>query len=318
MVAPRLTAEDLFRTYFWPLYPADAQGDLLAARTTDANPARNLGVLAHLDEAAQLFAARAHVLFGTDLKLDFSDESVHRLSAAITRERREGWRAHGEAGTASSELFNVVVHGAAYVGACAIKGREDAASWSVRRPLWESLVSLRSRAGEGDLAVFHWWLKSLADDAFEGSGHTVADRYRAHVELPTMRPEELPILAPSTRKLPRISKARYDVLYKHLKAHLPEIKDLGADFPSPERFAEMGFTWLDFVWVGEGRMLVMYGPAEGGVHLFWLDAHGFQKAAFFPADKFPEPIVRTSGEKIQVLAAVLEKPIVHEMLWWGP
>jgi hypothetical protein len=54
------------------------------------------------------------------------------------------------------------------------------------------------------------------------------------------------------------------------------------------------------------------------VHLFWLDAKGFQKAAFFPADKFPEPIVRTSGEKIQVLAAVLEKSIVHEMLWWGP
>lgn len=318
MAASPLTAEDLFKKYFWPLYPPDAQADLAAARSTDANPAKNPGVLAHLDEAARLFPAGALALFETDLKLDFTDASVHRLSVAITKARRDAWCARGEPGTPASELFNLVVHGAAYVGACAIKGREEAAHWSVRRPLWESLVSLKSRAGEGELAVFHWWLKSLADDAFEGSGHSLADRYRAHVELPTSRPEELPILAPPDRKLPRITKVRYDVLYKHFKAHLPELRDFGTDFPSPERFEEMGFKWLDFVWVGDGRMLVMYGPGEGGVHLFWLDAKGFQKGAFFPADKFPDPIVRTSGEKIQVLAAVLEKSIVHEMLWWGP
>ena len=182
------TAESIFRAYFWPLYPEDARSEegLAAARATDANPARNAHLLAHLDEAASVFAARGAALFGQDLALDLSDASVHRLSAAVTRERRDHWASAGAAGTPESELFNVVVHGAAYVGAC-ITARHGG-TWSMRRPAWESVVRLESRLGEAYLAVFHWWLKSLGDDAL-ASGHTLADRYRAHVENACARPE---------------------------------------------------------------------------------------------------------------------------------
>ena len=51
-----VTAESLFRDVFWPLYPPDAQADLAAARRTDANPAKNPAIYAHLSEAAAIFA----------------------------------------------------------------------------------------------------------------------------------------------------------------------------------------------------------------------------------------------------------------------
>jgi len=309
------TAEDLFLRFFWPLYPPGAREDLARARAVDANPAQNPSVLAHLEGAAEVFVARAPALFGDEAALDYTDASVHRLSRAITRARRDAWAADGPPGTPESALFNVVVHGAAYVGECARRGRD--AAWAVRRPLWESLVVLRSRAGEGELPVFHWWLKSLSDDALEGRG-SLADRYRTHVEVPTADVDAWPVWLEPSRRLPRLAKVRYDVLYKHLKAHLPELRDLGRDFPSPERFAEMGFRWLDFAVLGAGRVVLAYGAGTGGVHLFWLDANGFQKGAFFPADSFPEPRVVAAGDKLRVLTQIDGAPVTHELLWWGP
>jgi hypothetical protein len=306
-----LTAERLFADHFWPLYPEDARADLERARRTDANPGDNPSLPAHLADAARAFVANAQALFGEDLALDLSDASVHRLSAALTPALRDAWATMGQG--ADNALFNAVVHGAAYVGQCVV--RNHGASWSIRRPLWESVVRLRSRAGEADLAVFHWWLKSLADDASE----TLADRYRTLVEVPCARPEELAPIAPADRRLPRLAKAvRYDVLYKHLKAHLPELKDVGPDFPSPERFAELGFQWLDFALLGGGRMLLVYGLGENGLHLFWLTGAGFEKAAFFPCDAFPEPVVRARGDKLEVIVSVAGAAQRHEMLWWGP
>jgi hypothetical protein len=309
-----VTAESLFQAYFWPLYPADVRDDLAAARRTDANPAANPAILAHLGEAAAVFEKMAPAVFGEDLGLDRSDASVHRLSRALTTARREVWASHGAAGTPDSELFNVVVHGAAYVGACVVQAHGGA--WSVRRPLWESFVRLTSRAGEAELAVFHWLLKSLADGD-EGKT-TLADRYRTHVEIPCARPEELPVIASPDRKIPRLAKVRYDTLYKHLKAHLPEVRDLGADFPSAERFDQYEFAWLDFVLLGGGRMLLIHGPGEGGVHLFWIDAAGFHKSAHIPSDKFPAHVLKVSGEKIVVVLSVQEQQTITEMLWWGP
>ena len=172
-----MDAEAIFVRFFLPLYPADARDDLglglplPAARARDANPAGNPSLLAHLDDAAARFAAQPLLaLFGQDLDLDRSDASVHRLGAALTRDRRDAWMTQGAAGSADSVVFNAVVHGAAYVGACVVA--RHGGVWGVRRPLWESVVSLRSRAGEADLAVFHWWLKSLADDA---QGATLGD-----------------------------------------------------------------------------------------------------------------------------------------------
>ena len=317
MSAAPVTADALFREHFYPRYPDDAKADRARARETDANPAKNPSLVAHLDDAARIFAARADALFAGQGAaslgaLDFSDASVHRLSVALTRARRDRW-ARGD-----GELFNVVVHGAAYVGACI--ARNHGATWSLRRPMWESLVRLRSRAGDADLPVFHWWLKSLADDALASSGgYTLADRYRTHVEIPCTRADELPLIAAPDRVLPRIAKSvRYDVLYKHLRAHLPELRDLGEDFPSPERFAEYGFKWMDLSLVGGGRMLLMNAQGEHGAHLFWIGAHGFEKSAFYPSDAFPDHRVKVSGDKLQIIVSVDKKMVVHEMLWWGP
>ena len=314
----KATAGSLFLAHFLPLYPPDAARDLALARATDANPGQNPAVVSHLDEAARIFVARAPFLFPDRheaLALDFTDASIHRLSAALTRDRRDAWAAAGAVGSAGNELFNVVVHGTAYVGACVVAAH--AGTWSVRRPLWESLVRLESRAGTGDLALFHWWLKSLADDAFD-AGSTLADRYRAHVENPTARPETLPILAPADRRLPRLVKPRYDTLYKWIKAHLPELRDLGEAFPSPERFEELAFASLDFTLVGEGRMLLMSGANAHGLHLFWLTASGFEKSAFFPCEAFPEPLVKVDAQTIRAIVSVSGKQLVHEVLWWGP
>ncbi|MDP9002339.1 MAG: hypothetical protein M3O46_19785, partial [Myxococcota bacterium] len=252
-------------------------------------------------------------LFGADLALDRSDASVHRLSVALTPERRDAWAARGAAGTADSELFNVVVHGAAYVGSCVVINHRGA--WSVRRPLWESIVRLRSRAGEADLAIFHWWLKSLADDA---QGTTLADRYRTHVEVPTARPEDLPVLVADDRALPRLTAPRYHTLHKYIRAHIPELRDLGDHFPSGERFEAFSLKWMDFHVLGGGRMVLMVGPSNAGLHLFWLSARGFEKSAFFACDASPDPVVRIKGQQIVATTREGGRERVVEMLWWGP
>ncbi|HEY5145107.1 MAG TPA: hypothetical protein VII82_00005, partial [Polyangiaceae bacterium] len=222
-----MTPEELLVRYFLPLYPPDSRADLARARATDANPARNPALFGHLDEAAERFVQNARSLFDvahTSLRLDRTDASVHRLSAALTAERRDRWASRGAAGGPDNELFNVVVHGAAYVGACVVASHGG--TWSVRRPLWESLVRLKSHAGEADLAIFHWWLKSLSDDVLAAAsatvesgwtgGATLADRYRAHVEVPCTRPDDLPILVAGERPLPRLKKPTYDLLHKYL------------------------------------------------------------------------------------------------------
>ena len=311
------TAESLFREYFLPLYPEDARSDLGRTRSIDANPGNNPSVLAHLGEAAAVFAANAGVALGVpdaELALDLSDASIHRLSAALTRERRDRMMANGAKGTSNNALFNLVVHGASYVGACIV--REHGGKWAVRSPLWESLVTLASPLGVAELPLFHWWLKSLADDA----PTTLADRYRAHVEVPRAKPEELEVLvAGGARNLPRLKRPRYDAFYKYLRAHLPELRDVGDDFPSPERFEELRFEHLSFLVVGGGRMVIVYGPNEHGLHAFWLGKSGFEKSAFWPCEKFPDPILRPSGDdKVEVLLSKDKQLQSFELLWWGP
>jgi hypothetical protein len=311
-----VSAETLFETYLWPLYPEDVR-DLERVRTLDANPAENPSIVAHLEEAATVFANMAPGLFGKDDPgLDRSDASVHRLSLVLTCARRDVWAKRGAPGTAENELFNVIVHAAAYVGACVV--REHGGRWGVRRPLWESVVALESRAGKADLAVLQWVLKSLADTPEDARVATLADRYRAHVELPCLDTASLPVLvAGGERRVPRLAKVRYASLHQHLRAHVPEIKDLGEHFPTAERFEAMRFAWLDFVVVGDGRMLLLFGPGEGGAYLFWLTAEGFEKSAHFAADSFPAPLLKVDGEKLRVLLQVAGKPVVQEMLWWG-
>ncbi|MGK4008120.1 hypothetical protein WMF31_36215 [Sorangium sp. So ce1036] len=323
MTAEPLTAAKLFERFFAPHYPPDALADLAAARATDANPAGNPSILARIEDAAAVFARLAPGAFDLpDLDLDRSDASVHRLGAALTRARRDAWLSPAgappgapQAGRAGEPpmLVTLVTHGALYVGACVVKNHGG--RWQVRRPLWESLVRLESRAGTGDLAIFQWWLKALSDEEI-GRGR-LADRYRTHVEVPTFDAERLPILAAGDRRIPRLAKVRYDTLYKHLRAHLPELRSVGEDFPSPERFEEMAFKSLEFALLGGGRMLLMHGATADGVHLFWLDASGFVKSAYYPADSFPAHVVQVEGEKVRVIVSVGGEAQVHEMLWWG-
>lgn len=308
-----MDAEELFTRWFLPLYPPDARADLARARATDANAGGNPAIPAHLDEAARTFVANAPQLFGLDLGLDGSDASVHRLSAALTRERRDAWAAAGTPGSPENLLFNAVVHGSAYVGACIVA--RHGGEWRVRRPLWESLVHLRSRAGEADLAVFHWWLKSLADAEH---ATTLADRYRAHVEVPCAKPEELPVLVAPPRTAPRLKNPRYAQLHQWLRAHLPELADLGADFPSPERFDAYAFRWIEAHLVGGGRMVLLAGASPAGLHLFWMGGGGFEKAALVPCDAFPDPVVRVESDRIVALTSQSGATQTHEWLWWGP
>jgi len=308
-----VNAEQLFSRYFLPLYPPDARADLARARATDANPAGNARVVSHLADAARRFAANARAVFATDLELDGSDASIHRLSAALTPARRDVWAARGTPGSADNQLFNVVVHGAAYVGACVV--RNHGARWGVRRPLWESVVRLRSRAGEGDLAVFHWWIKSLGGDV---QGASLADRYRSYVEVPCGRPEDLPVLAAPPRDLPRLTNPHYASLHKYLRAHVPELRSVGEDFPTSERFEAFSLRALDFHLVGGGRMLLLTGAGRAGLHLFWLTAAGFEKSAFVACDPVPAPIVRLEDDRLVALTSHAGALRRHEMLWWGP
>jgi hypothetical protein len=306
------TAETLFTTLMLPLYPPDVRADLAGARSTDANPANNPAIARELSEIAAV-TRMADGAFGEPLALDGSDASVHRLSRAITRESRSRFLA--ESGPDGVPLLvHVIAHAVAYLGECVVNGHDGV--WKIRRPLWESLVQLKSRAGEGDLAVLSWVLRSFSDQEIDRD--TLAERYRMYVEVPCAKADDLPVIAPPDRKLPRLKRPRYDTLHKYLRAHLPEMRDVGGDFPSPERFSEMAFEWLDFMLVGGGRMLLVHGPTDRGIHLFWLDAAGFSKSAYFPADAFPEHVVRDLGEKLQIVLPLLGKQAVHEMLWWGP
>ncbi len=311
----RWTAERLFEVFFRPLYPPDLQSDaaLATARAVDANPAQNRRLYAELDEIATVFANLAPHTLGrhaqNELDLDRTDASVHRLAAAVDRATRDRLLA------SPPQLAQLVIHGAIYVGACVVANHGG--RWGVRRPSWESVVTLESRAGTGDLAPFHWWLKALSDAEIDQGG--LATRYRQHVERATARPEELPAIVTQRpdRKLPSLKIVRYDTLHKYLVTHLPEMKDLGRDFPTAEKLDEMGMLSLDMMLLGEGRMLLMHGRGRNGLHLLWLDHAGFSHAAFFPADPLVPHSVRLDGDKLVVEFELDRKRVVHELLWWG-
>ncbi len=317
------TTEQLFREQFLPLYPPGVE--LAELRRTDANPAQNPALIRGAEETAELFARLApDALQATDLELDFSSASIHRLSLALTAEARE--RLLASSGADAPSLFvHLVTHGALYIAMAIVKGH--AGKLILRNPLWETSVELTSRAGVATLSPFWWLLRSWSDDGGalgqRSTAATLADRYRALVEVPTEDVERWPVLAPPDRRLPRLGRVRYDLLFQHLKQHLPELTDFGEDFPPPARFEELGFRFLEFALVGEGRLLLLHGQTRNGVHLFWMNRSGFLKAAFFEAD--PSPEHRLSQRRVANGTAVLHVELTrggareeHEMLWWGP
>lgn len=302
-----ISAEALFERFFRGLYPEDADLDLL--RRTDANPANNPGVLGSLDEVAGLFAKLAENALGEGVELDFSDRSVHRLSERLSAERRDLWVTRQSDGVPL--LVHLVTHGAVYVGACAIR---HGGIWRVRSPLWESLVELTSKAGTATLSPFTWWLKALSDDEI-GKG-TLASRYRTLVEVPTFDASELAVIAEPSRSLPRLRDVAYARLHQYLERHVPELTSVGRDFPIPERLAEMAFAWMDFKLVGGGKMLVMYGPARKGAHVFWMSKEGFAESLYVEG-RATDVRLEEEGDVLRITFVIGTKDVVHEVLWWG-
>lgn len=324
-VPAKLSAARLFEQQFLPFYPPGAS--LESVRSADANPGNNPAILDAIEQTAQVFAALAPEALGApDLVLDGSDASVHRLSAALTAAARERLFAARPKAGEPPLLVHFVLHAALYVGSCAVKGHGG--RWLVRNPLWETRVRLDSPMGTSEIAPFAWLLRSLSDDGLEKI--TLADRYRAHVEVPFEDADAWPVIAPPERRLPRLARVRYDTLFQHLKAHLPELDDFGPDFPSPPRFAELGLTSLDLLLVGGGRALVLYGagreigPGKRGLHLFWMTRSGFSKSAYYEIDVGPEAYRVTAGrasngvETVVVTLLTGGRTVEHEVLWWGP
>jgi hypothetical protein len=65
-------------------------------------------------------------------------------------------------------------------------------------------------------------------------------------------------------------------------------------------------------------MLLLAGATPDGLALLWVSAAGFEKSAFYACDAFPDPIVRTEGDRVLAVTSESGKTLVHEMLWWGP
>lgn len=311
-----MDTEQLFREAFWPHYPKEARADLAAARVEDANPGANPEFASKMKAFGETFVHGVAALDPAAPPLAFDDAGVHRLSTMIGPELRDTL-------LAKDELVPFVVHGVAYVGEVIVRTR--GAAWRFRNPLWESLVHLRSAAGEADLAIFSWFLRALTPPAEGVGAGSLADRYRRFVERPTFDASSLPVFVRGERALPRLAKVRYDLLHKYLRAHLPELSDLGRDFPSPERFEQYGFRFLDLAVLGGGRMVLASGLAEGGFGAFWLSEKGFEGALFIPCDPFPEPRAEVLGDpsaplaqRIRLHFAQNRKALFEEMLWWGP
>jgi hypothetical protein len=339
----QLTVAALFNTHFAPLYD-QGTGPALRPQLTDmlAPPASWSALLPRLSDLAAAFANAAPVaLHAPTLQLDFSDASVHHLAAALTRVRRDALLAQGatsvrkresgheqEVQIVPSALAQFVLHGAVYVGECIVRTHGEAphrASWKPTNPLWESRVTLNSAWGTAELSPFDWLLKSLTDEEIDEP--RLADRYRTHVEVPCTRTSALPVFLRAKdslpRPLPRLNSPSYDMLVKYLRAHLPELRDLGADFPTAERWAELHLQHLEFHVLGEGRMVLLVGPkalgqGDPGLHAFWLGAAGFEKALFIPTDLAPSAAVTLSDALIQFKFHRGGTARNYEVPWWGP
>jgi hypothetical protein len=292
---------------------------IAVARVTDCNPAQNPRILAQIDDAADVFGRLAPAMlasFGaTMLRFDDDDDSVHRISSAIDRPVRDAILAQSPPGVSDSPLVRLLTHGPLWL--CRVIALNHGGVIGVRRPLWESVVTLKSRAGEATLSPLAWWLHALSDDEIDRGG--LGARYRQYVERARLDPMRMrPIVTEGVdRALPKLSTVRYDTLHKYLRAHLPELTDLGRDFPSPEQLDDLGFLALEFELLAAGRLLLMHGRGRRGLHLMWLDVDGFSHALFLPADPGDAHTLEIRGDVLTVRFRQDGNDRTHELLYWG-
>lgn len=304
-----ITAESLLANWFWAHYPEDVRRDPFLHRDVDANPGGNPKLTETLAEAATLFADNAGGLWGRKLTLD--DGGVAELARALTRARRDEWMAQSDPRDPDNLFLNTVLHASAFVGEVAV--RAHSGKWSLRRPMWESLVL---RPGGGSFSPFHWLLRSLADDSIDSA--PLAVRWRLHVELATLDLDALPIIT-APRKLPVLKAPSYDLFVRYLQQHLPGLSDVGEGFPSPEEFTARSYDSLGFVLLHGGRALALHGQTRGDdsldrVEVLWLTATGFDHADILPCDNGMAHFARAiTTDSLEVTTALRGKPNTHRL-----
>lgn len=304
-----LTPDALLARWFWPHYPPDVRESPFLHRDVDANPGGNPALTAHLTEAAELFVAQSPQLLDAPLTLDAA--GVGALARGLTRARRDAWIARSDPRDPGNLFFNAVVHASAFVGEAIVRGYGG--RWSLRRPLWESVVL---RPDGAAIAPFHWLLKSLADDAIDEL--PLAVRWRLHVEMPALDPSELPVL--STKPLPALKHPNYDLWVKYLKQHLPTLRDLGEGFPSAEAFTARAFPLLTPTLLHGGRVIALHGQAPAraelpsAVEVMWLTARGFDHADVIPCDAAVPYFARAVTEtRLEVTVSWQSRPHTHRL-----
>lgn len=323
------SAQALFERWFLRHYPEEVRRDYHRAIGTDANPANNPSIAAHLTEAAELFARNAPALLGTELTFDGA--GVARLAKALDRDRRDRWLSQSTPEDPTNVFFNAVIHGAIFVGECAV--RAHGCRWSARNPLWESRVERfvrdkESRKAIGPFSPFQWVLKHLDDREIAES--RLADRFRVHVEFATADVESYPQVV-SVSKLPKLDGGKspidYDLLVKYLHKHLAAITDLGPLFPSITEFQSIGYRSLGFEVFHEGRVIAMHSlftPPDADPHeststvdVYWLTAQGAQRIDRIPCAAHPPYFARKTGDVLEVTTASNNKPRTHRIGYRG-
>lgn len=319
------SAQALFERWFLRHYPEDARRDYHRAVDTDANPANNPSIAAHLTDAAELFVRNAPALLGTELTFDGA--GVARLAKALDRERRDRWIAQSRPEDPGNVLFNAVIHGAIFIGECAV--RAHGCQWSTRNPLWESRVERFVRDREtrkpiGPFSPFQWLLKHLDDREIAES--RLADRFRVHVEFATADVESYPKIV-TAQKLPKLDGGQYDLLVKFLHRHVPTLSDLGPLFPSITEFQAINYRSLGFEVFHDGRVLAMHAlftPPDADPHeststvdVYWLTAEGAQRIDRIPCAAHPPYFARKTGDVLEVTVASNGKPHTHRIGYRG-
>ncbi|MBL8684923.1 MAG: hypothetical protein JNK05_37450 [Myxococcales bacterium] len=318
-------AQGWFERWFLAHYPEEVRRDYHRFVDTDANPANNPSITGHLAEGAALFARNAPALLGTELSFDGA--GVAKLATALDRKRRDAWVANSSPDDPGNMLFNAVIHGALFVGECAV--RAHGCAWSARNPLWESRVDRFVREGTkaraiGPFSPFQWLLKHLDDREIDAP--RLADRFRVHVEFATADVASYPpvVTAP---KLPKIDGGEYDLLVKFLHRHAPTLKDLGPLFPSVSEWSALGYKSLGFESFFDGRVVALhalFAPIDSDPHgdnatvdVYWLTAEGAQRIDRVPCAAHPPYFARKTGDTLEVTVSFQGKPHTHRIGYRG-
>ena len=257
------------------------------SRATDANPAKN----PHDHRAAR--RGRRRSSRGSRRRrsarptstLDFSDASVHRLGApsslarGATRGSSEKIAGHAAAG-ADGDARRALPRG--------VRGaRRTAGSWQVRRPPGSRWCGSSRGPGVGRAGA----VSVVAEGARRRGDRRRAPRRplpRARGAADASTPRRCRAIAPAGPAAAAAGQGALRHAAQAPRAHLPELRSVGDDFPSPERVDEMGFSLAG---LHAGRATVgcccMHGAGARGRAPLLARRRRLREAAYLPADKFP-------------------------------